>query len=228
MQNKVKLTKRQIKEDKFATFMLTTKDQFMVNWQLYAIGIVVVALIIGAGVYYLTTRTSANDEAGAKLSAAILDYRQGNNQVAILGLSQVADNYAGDDAGQQATFLLGKVTLESKNYPDAIRYYEQYLSKYKTDKLGRAAALAGIAAATENQGNYADAAGKFLTAIDEYPTGPLVPDYNLGAMRCYLLQGDVDKAKARLEIIKDKYPETSAYNTAMRMFSEKAGAQAKS
>ncbi len=228
MQNKVKLTKRQIKEDKFATFMLTTKDQFMINWQLYVIGIAVVGLLITAGVYYLTTRTSANDEAGSKLATAILDYRQGNNQVAILGLTQVAENYSGDDAGEQATFLLGKISVESKNYPDAIRYYEEYLSKYKTDKLARAAALAGIAASNENQGNYSDAAGKFMSAVDEYPSGPLVADYNLGAMRCYLLQGDVDKARERLEVIKDKYSETSVYNVAMRMFAEKAGAQAKS
>jgi TolA-binding protein len=221
MQNKVKLTKRQIKEDKFTAFMLTSKDELMQHWQKYVIGAAVVILAVAAVFYYNGARKSGHIEAGQKLSQAMLDYRSGNNQVAILGLNQVIENYGGDEAAQQATFLLGKVNLETKNYPEAIRYFEMYLSKYHDNKLNRAASLAGVAACQMNQGNYSEAAAKYAAAIDEYPDGPLIEDYNLEALRAELLQGDMEKAKARLALINDKFKGTETASQAELLFAEK-------
>jgi TolA-binding protein len=222
MQNKVKLTKRQIKEDKFTAFMLTSKDEFLEHWQKYVLGAAVVVLAVVAVFYYSSARKASHIEAGQKLAQAMMDYRAGNNQVAILGLNQIIENYGGDDAAEQATFLLGKVNYDSKNYPEAIRYFEMYLSKYHDSKLDRAAALAGIGASQMNQGNYSDAAARYQAAIDEYPDGPLVENYNLEALRADLLQGDMDKAKARLATITDKYKGSETAFQAQLLYSEKA------
>ncbi len=222
MQNKVKLTKRQIKEDKFTAFMLTSKDEFLEHWQKYVLSVAVVILAVVAVFYYINARKSGAVEAGQKLAQAMLDYRSGNNQVAILGLNQIIENYGGDDAAEQATFLLGKVNYETKNYPEAIRYFEMYLSKYHDSKLYRAASLAGVGASQMNQGNYTEAAAKYSAAIDEYPDGPLVEDYQLEALRAELLQGDMEKAKARLAIITDKFKGTETASQAQLLFAEKS------
>ncbi len=221
MQSKVKLTKRQIKEDKFTAFMLTSKDRLVENWQMYVIGISVVILAVVAVFYFIGARKSGHLEAGQKLAEAIMNYRSGNNQVAILGLNQIVEDYGGDDAAEQATFLLGKINFETKNYPEAIRYYDMYLSNYHDSKLDRAAALAGIGACQMNQGNYTEASSRYVAAIDEYPDGPLVEDYNLEALRADLLQGDMEKAKARLAIITDKFKGTQSANRAQQLFAEK-------
>jgi len=221
MQSKVKLTKRQIKEDKFTAFMLKSKDEILEKWQFYVIGLAVVVLAVAAVFYYVNSRKTGHLDAGQKLAQAMLDYRSGNNQVAILALTQITDDYSGDDAAEQATFLLGRINYETKNYPEAIRYYELYLSTYRDDKLNRAAALAGVGACQENQGNYAEAATKYLAAIDEYPDGPLVADYNLAAMRAYLFQGDVAKARERLTILDEKFKGSGSTEEADRLFAEK-------
>lgn len=226
MQNKVKLTKRQIKEDKFATFMLESKDRFMENWQFYVIGAIVVILLVVAVGYFLQTRTSSKSEAGVKLANALVEYRQGNNQVAILGLTSVIDDFAGDPAAEQALFLLGKVNLDSRNYPEAIRYFEQYAAKYADNKLYHAAALAGIATAQENQGNYSEAAAKYLAANDDNPDGPLAGDYCLSALRCYLAMGDTGKAKERFDDISARFSGTPVVARALELYSEKGSAQA--
>lgn len=226
MQNKVKLTKRQIKEDKFATFMLASKDRFMENWQFYVIGAIVVVLLIVAVGYFLQSRTSSGVEAGTKLANALMEYRQGNNQVAILGLNQVIEDFSGDPAAEQAMFLLGKVNLATRNYPEAIRYFDQFLSKYADNKLYRAAAQAGIATAQENQGNYSEAANKYMAANTEYPEGPLAGDYSLSAMRCYLAMGDPVKAKERLDDISTRFSGTEVVARALELYSEKGSAQA--
>ena len=64
MQSKMKLTKRQVKEDRFTTFMLTSKDklqgEFEDNWQYYVIGFAVVVVLIWALAWQFD-RQSAKD-----------------------------------------------------------------------------------------------------------------------------------------------------------------------
>jgi TolA-binding protein len=221
MYNKVKLTKRQIKEDKFTTFMLTTKEYVQQNWQFFAIGLVVLVLIITGFSYYVSSQSNRTQEAAVRFARALLDYRNGNAQVAILSFSQILDNYGSDDVAEQSTFLLGKLNFESRNYPEAIRYFNLYLSRFKDNNMNRAASLAGIAASNENQGQYAVAAQKYAEAFDEYPDGPLSGDYQYSTMRCFLEAGDLVKAKEHFDRIKELYPGTNLVNRATRMYAEK-------
>lgn len=222
MYRKTRLTKRQIKEDKFTIFMLTAKDQFLQYWQFLVIGLVVVILLVTGTVYYFNSRRAGAQEAMTKFARALMDYRSGNNQLAILSFSQILEEYSSETVVEQATFLLGKINYETRNYPEAIRYYETYLSKYRDNKLNRSAAQAGIASCLENQGQYYEAAEKFAAAHDEYPNGPLIGDYHFSAMRNYLEVGEVDRAKAHLDSIKDEFAGSDLVNRAIRLFSEKA------
>ncbi len=222
MYGKTKLSKRQIKEDKFTAFMLTAKDQFFRYWQYLVIGLVAVVLIVIGVVYYFNSQQAKEREAADKFSRAMMDYRSGNSQLAILGFNQIMQDYSGNRVAEDAAFLLGNINYETRNYPEAIRYYQMYLSKFLDNKLNRAATQAGIASSLENQGNYREAAEKFIAACDEYPNGPLNGDYYFSAMRDYLEVGEVDKARAHLDIIKDKFKGTELAKRAVRLFSEKS------
>ncbi|MCK4574279.1 MAG: tetratricopeptide repeat protein [candidate division Zixibacteria bacterium] len=222
MQPKVKLTKRQMKEDKFTPFMLTSKQQFLENWQFYVIGVVILILVVVASSYYFDAKEQSRVDAAAQYAQALADYRNGNTQVAIMSFNQLLEDYSDDEVADQATYLLGKINYDSKNYPEAIRYYEMYVSKFKTSMLTRSAALAGIAASYENQGDYLNAALKFGAACDEYPTGPLCGDYHAGAMRNYIETGDIEKARSHLDIIKEKFGGSTLEARAIRLFSEKS------
>ena len=217
-----KLTKRQIKEDKFTVFMLTAKDQLLHYWQYIAIGLVVVILLVVGIVYYFNSQRAHTQEAATKFARALMDYRSGNNQLAILSMNQIVDEYGSEDVAEHATFMLGVINYESRNYPEAIRYYEMYLSKYPDKKLNRAAAHAGIASSFENQGQYREAAERYVSACNEYPDGPLAGDYHFSAMRNLLEVGDIDQAQVHLDIIKKEYEGTELVNRAVRLFSEKA------
>jgi TolA-binding protein len=217
-----KLTKRQIKEDKFTVFMLTARDQVLHNWQYLAIGLAAVILVAIGIVYYFKSQRTQSVEAATKYARALMDFHGGNNQLAILSMSQIVDEYAGEEVAEQATFMLGVINYESRNYPEAIRFYEMYLSKYRDDKLNRAAALAGVASCLENQGQYREAAEKFVAAGDEYPGGPLAGDYHFSAMRDFLEVGDTTQAQVHLDAIQKEYEGTELDNRAVRLFSEKA------
>lgn len=220
MYSKVKLSKRQIKEDKFTTFMLSSKYQIQENWQFYAIGALVVILAIVGIVYYFNYSAQQSQVAAERYATAAGEYRSGNSQVAILSFQQILDEFSGDPVAEQATFMLGKVNLEVRNYPEAVRYFEMYLDKYRENRLNRAAAQAGIATAEENQANHVAAAERFQQAVDAYPGGPLAGDYHLGAMRNYLLAGDVESARPHLEKIEQDFAGTPLAQRATRVFYE--------
>jgi TolA-binding protein len=225
MHGKVKLSKRQIKEDKFTTFMLTSREQVTENWQYWAIGAVAVILAVIAVVFFARTMKSGHTVAGENYSQAVMELRNGNTQVAILKLNQLVDDNKDADVTQQAVFMLGRVNFDQRNYTEAIRYWEQYISKYKDNKLNYAAAIAGIAAANENQGMFAQAAAKYLEAVSAWPDGAAAPDYKMAAMRAYLEAGDRQNAQKILDEIKTQFKNTETALKATRMFSEKSSSQ---
>ncbi len=224
MQSKVKLSKRQIKEDKFTSFMLNAKDRFLENWQYWVISAVVVALVVVAVSYYATSQSNKEREASARYSTAVLEFRNGQSDIAILSLQQVVDNYSSTTIAEQARFMLGTINFEEKNYAEAITHFEKYLERFKNNKLNRAGAHAGLAACYENQGDYEQAAANFEEAVNVYADGPLAGDYMVGAMRCYLYLGNVEKARGFRDRIADEFPQTELANRAERLFTEMSAA----
>jgi TolA-binding protein len=221
MQSKVKLTKRQMKEDKFTTFMLTSKDQLQANWQYYLLGIAAVILLVAGLAYMFTYRGSQEEKAAERLSQAMLDYAQGNNQIAVLAFTEIVDEYGGSTAAEQATFMLGTVNLEDRKYDEAVRYFNTYVEKYSDDLLDRAAAYAGLGIAADNQGKFGEAAAQYVLAADTYPDGPSALEYHYNAVRAFLDAGDKESARARLTIMEDKSGDDPLTLKAKRLFSEK-------
>ncbi|UCG62630.1 MAG: tetratricopeptide repeat protein [Candidatus Zixiibacteriota bacterium] len=222
MYGKVKLTKRQIKEDKFTTFMLTAKHQFIENWQWFVIGIAAVILVIVAVIYYLNSQEASRQEANERLSRALLDFRAGSHEVTILSLADIIDDYPGTAVADQATFLLARLNYELRNYPEAQRYFEMYVETYEGNDLRRASSLGGIAACYENLGNYTEAARRFAVAVDEYPDGPLAGDYRLAAMRNFLIAGEIEPARTQMEAIRRNFAGTELERNAIKLFNEKS------
>jgi TolA-binding protein len=230
MQSKIKLTKRQVKEDRFTTSMLTFKDKMQRemedNWQYYVIGLVVVVVLIWA-LAWQADRQSAKDVAAAEaFSRAQSSYQTGSDkQVAILEFGQIVETYGGSNEAGQATFLLGNLNLETRNYTEAIRYFQAYINDFGGDALDRAGAYAGIAAAHEDQGMYAEAAAGFVQASSASPDGPLTPDYYLGAMRNYLANGDQAQAEASLAELEAKHGDTDWAKRGKRLLAEKSSSE---
>lgn len=222
MHSRVKLSKRQIKEDKFTTFMLTSRAKVMENWQYYALGVAAVIVVIVAIVYFANAQQAKSQQAAAQFAQATNEYRAGNNQVAMMSFQQIVENYSGTDEANRARFLLGRVNYEMNNYDEAIARWQEYLSKEKGDLLSRSAAYAGIASAHENKGNYSAAVENFELAVQEYPDGPLVGDYHLGIMRNQLLLEDYDAAREQLDVIVDRWEETQLAQRAQLLFAQHA------
>ena len=224
MYGKVKLTKRQIKEDKFTAFMLTSKQQVEENWQYLAIAVIVAILGVVGSVYYLDSVEETSRLAAANLSKGNLEFRGGNSQVALLTFNDIINNYGGTKSAEQATFMLGKVNLQTRNYSEAIRFFEMYLQKYSKNLLNRASSYTGLGTAMENQGNFLEAAEAFEKGTMELSESPLQQSLRFGAMRNYLKVDNVEKARPHFKYITENFEGTETANRASRLFYEKSAA----
>ena len=220
MVERVRLSKRQIKEDKFTGFMLQSKGWFLENWQFVVIGAAVVVLAVVGVTYYAGSRTAKVEEAKVKFAQAMSSYRNQTTQPAILDLTAVVEDYGNTPQASRACFLLGNLHYQSRNYQEAVRYYEMCLDRFKKDGMMRAAALAGIAACLEDQSQYLAAGDNYRQAYDELPDGPLADDCLAAAVRNYLAADNLEQAEAALTIIKERFAETERGKTALRLFQE--------
>ncbi|MCX6827038.1 MAG: tetratricopeptide repeat protein [candidate division Zixibacteria bacterium] len=185
MRTKIKLTKQQIKEDKFTNFILRTRDQIEGNWQAVAIVMAVIVLLIGGTIYYIRARSAGQEEALGRLSRAVAELRRQNYQVAILEFKNLSDNYGGY-VGGMALFNLANAYYGSKNYDEAIVQYQKYIDGYHLDRLTTASAAAGIAFGLESKQQFKAAGDKFFEVARDYPDSPEAPDFFLGAIRNYV------------------------------------------
>lgn len=216
MKKNIKITKQQIKEDKFTTNMLKTRDWLLDNWQPVALAAAALIIIIVGISYYTGTKEGQTIEASTRLSTAIGEMRRGNYQEAIVELNDIADNYGGD-AAASATFNLANAYYGSKNFDEAINYFQEYLDKYKRSDLEASSAIAGIAACHENKQEFQAAADKYLEAADYYPDSPNAPEYLLGAIRNYINLGNREEVDAVLSRLESEFPESSQYRDAVML-----------
>ncbi len=198
MAEKVKLTRRQIKEDKFTAFMLQSRDRVIDHWQYVAIGVVGILLIIAVIVYLVNQNQTVATEAQDAYSQAYQEFQIGNNQMAVLALNQVVEEYGDQPVAGKAAFLLGRLNLQQRNFPESERFFEMYIDRYGDEPLNVAAAHAGIAAVLESRAEFIPSGNKYEQAARVYADGPLAATYLGNAVRVYLAADDTTAARIAL------------------------------
>lgn len=216
MGTKIKLTKQQMKEDKFTTFMLQTRDWILGNWQIVTIAIAAIIVISVGAVYYSNMKSGQTEEAADRFAEAIGKYRQQNYQVAILDFNSIADDYSGPIAAS-ALFYAANSYFESKNYDEAIVNFQKYIDKYHIDEITTASAMAGIAACFEVKQEFLVASEKYLEAVRLHPGLASEPDYLLGAVRNYVNAGLETEAQQTLDKLNEDYAGTNQQRIATQL-----------
>ncbi len=216
MRQNIKITKQQMKEDKFTTTMLISRDWLMKNWQPVALTAAAVIVVIVGIVLYSDSQKSGEAAGETRLSNAISILRQNNFQGAIVELNDIIDNYGGDVAAS-ATFLLGNAYYGARNYDDAMASYQKYYDKHHRDKLTSASALGGIAACHENKQEFEKAAEQYMTAFEYYPESANAPDYLLGAVRNYVNLGNKEKANEILKTLESDFAGSEQHRAAVML-----------
>ncbi len=214
-----KLTKRQIKEDRFVTFYFRAQDFLQRHSRniLYAVGAVAAIVLI----VFIFQSKQAEKERNAivELTKAKIRYFETDYDAAIPILTNLVEQYGGTDSAQEGTFYLANAHFQVGNYVEAEKYFTRFLENDGDDILS-ASAMTGIAACLEEQQNYEKAAELYKESADKYAENFMAPQNLYDSARCYALSGKIDEARQTLSKLLEKYEDATIRSDAEILLSE--------
>jgi TolA-binding protein len=190
-----RLTKRQMKEDKFVTGLLKSQQYFNEhrNQILIAAGaLLVVAIVIALVV--MNARSAATEAENEYGSANVYireffdSFERDMNQDGIpdgdidsslvlltnakLELERLLNKYGGTRPAAFASFYLGSISFKMGDYGEAEEYFNRFLKKYDINPKFEAAARIGIAACRESLRDFETAGTMYMEIAQKYPDSP--------------------------------------------------------
>jgi len=214
-----KLTRKQIKQDKFVTFYFKSQEFLTQHSKtiLYAIGgVILVSLII----FVVKSKVAENEQnAMVELTKAKQRYFAADYEGVLPVLQNLIDTYSGSDGADEGLYYLANSYYFLKNYTEAQKYFEQFLDTGYSGIL-EASAIAGVAACHEEQGEYEDAARQYGQAAAQFGDSFMAPQYLFNSARCYALSGKSDDALKALTNLIEKYADSALKPDAEILLSE--------
>ncbi len=201
-----RLSRRQIKEDKFVTTYAKATKYINENSKLIFGGIVVIMLLFIGLTAIRSSKRSAEEKASLELARAKTALESRDYESAVDILRRAVLDYSGSKSGKLATLYLADALYEQEEYTEARQYYQQFVDKMGKHKFFEKAGLAGIAACFEQSKEYNEAARYYERAAENHPNDTYAARYLLGAGRCYYLAGELESAKRVFNAIVDTYP----------------------
>lgn len=200
------ITRKKIKEDQFVTRTLQTADWMKKHQRgLLAglVGVVVVGFLIGS---WTSSRRAAEREASMLVLQAGIALDEGRSDQAQVHLEAATDRFRGTESAGRALLMLANLQFQ-QGYIDSARIsYEDYLDRYAKGRVLTAAARAGLAACTEAEGRWPEAARLWQQAGDQVRNEALSPQYYLQAARCLREAGRTSEALNLFDRIRRDYP----------------------
>ena len=192
---KKKMSKQDLKEDKFVKFSLQAKSYLDENYQKlsrYVLGAAGLALIFLF--FYYNSQQNA-EQANSQLGIAQIEFANGNLTNSQERLVRLIEEYGSTGAAEQGMFLLANIYYQQKKYDDARRYFEQFIDAYSGSNILLSSGYAGLAACEEINKNYTRAAELYEQAGEMTPDFPESDNHYFMAGLCYKKAGDWEKSK---------------------------------
>jgi len=205
LQPKKKMTKREIKEDKFVQAALSARIYVEENYKKVltvtgAIFAVIILLMVWRYVHKMNVENSS-----ALLGKAQLEYQSLNYPKAKEFLFRLLEEYPGSSAAKQGKFLLANLYFQENNMEEAKRNFREFIDSYSGSNILLASGLAGYAACLEKENSHREAAEYYERAQKRAPEFVEAPNYLFLAGLNYKEAGLNDKARAVFEKIVGDY-----------------------
>lgn len=207
-----KMSKRELKQDKFVTYTLKTKEYIENNARMIMWGAVLILAVIVISSFLMRSKRQAVIEANDLLGQVSIAFAQGNVQQGEQLTKQLIENYEGLNAAGRGCFMLGKYYWQQSDFANAKYYFSQYLDDYDDDPLLSSAAYAGYADCLLDEGSIQEAAQNYEKAARVDKNSPQAPSFLYSAARAYMEIEDLTRAEKLANEIMENY-EKSEYKS---------------
>jgi outer membrane protein assembly factor BamD (BamD/ComL family) len=200
---KRKITRHNLKEDKFVKTTLQVKTYFDENYTQVVTTVLIVFAVVVFIIGYRYYSEQAGQEANTNLGIAQVEYTNGNLDKAMQRLLVILERHSGSDAADQAIFLLANIYYQQKNYEQASFYFEEFVDSYSGSDVLLASGYAGLAACREIEENFVDAGQYYEHAADIAPNFSEADNYRYLSGLSYKKANDYDRARSQFKQIVD-------------------------
>jgi tetratricopeptide (TPR) repeat protein len=200
---KRKITRHNLKEDKFVKTTLQVKTYFDENYKQVVTMVIVVFAMVVFIIGYRYYSEQAGQEANTNLGIAQVEYTNGNLDKALQRLLVILERHSSSDAADQAMFLLANIYYQQKNYEQASFYFEEFVDSYSGSDVLLASGYAGLAACREIEENFAEAGQYYQKAAEIAPDFSEADNYRYLAGLSYKKANDFDQARIQFTEIVD-------------------------
>lgn len=203
-----KLTKKEIKEDKFVEAAMQARAYVEDNYKQVSLitAAVFIAFLLIMGYNYVHTQTS--ERSSTLLGQAQLEYQNMNYTKARGILDRLENEYAGTDAAEKGLLLLANLHYQQDKYSEAADSYMAFTDAYSGSDILVASGYAGYAACQEQMANNAAAAEFYLKAQHSDPDFVEASNYLYLAALNFITIDDFAAAKDALDRIINDYPDS--------------------
>ena len=209
-----RLSKRQLRDDKFVDVMMHYADKIRENQRLLVGGVVVLLILILALNWGRNAMRAADVEAQQTFSTALktLETAMADETQSTYGEPQrafeaIGEEFAGKDVGKWSMYYVGFCLEQQKEYLEAEKVYENYLSEDPGGEFEIAARL-GIATCNAGVGRYKRQADFLVELAGAEGISPTQADaWRFQAGQVYLDNGYFDLARQVMTDIVDRVDE---------------------
>lgn len=240
-----RLTKRQMKEDKFVTGLLKSQEYFNQYRTQILLGITGLVVVVLVAVLLIANARSSEKAAQNQYGEASMAVREffntfemdqnqdgipdGNLDSALTILtaaktefSKVLQEHGGSDMTKFATFYLGSISFKLGDYAEAEKYYRMFLDKYYISEGFEAAAKMGLAGCMEALRNFEGAGMLYMEIVEKYPDFPQRLDVLRKAAINLAQAGLNEEALTAFELLKESdAPRSLVTDTREFLFEQK-------
>ncbi len=205
---KKRLTRREIKEDKFVTtYAKVTK--YLEEHNKLVIGACAAVVVIILATYLMRAgRSAAEGKAAVELARGAAAYERLDLTAATDILRTAVEDYGGTKNGALALLHLGNVLYDKGEFSEARKCFAKAARKLRGIEFLAAAASAAVGQCFEQEQDYLQAARRYGEVAKGHAKDPYAPKYFLDAARCYALAGRKEQAEQLLKLLLDKYPDS--------------------
>lgn len=157
-----RITKKQLKSDSFITNALKTWEYVRMHQNTVFVALVVLIVVIAGVIWIGNTRRQSMEEARSLFGEALTYYIAGQVPAAGQRFEQVRERASGTREGAYALYFMGKCALLEERNLEAIEAFDSYLDTGSDHRFFHDAAVAGKAAALENERRFTEAAELYL------------------------------------------------------------------
>jgi len=215
-----RLTKRQLRQDKFVSSTFELAQFVQQHARRVAMGLIVLGVAIGGAFYYLNYREHREKRAAELLAAGVLAYEAGNYPLAISDLEKVQSEYPGTTVGGEAALLLSDTHYRAGNNEEARRVLLEFTARHgKKSPLSYQAYLL-LGKAQENLEDFDEAAKAYLSAEESARFDYQRIEAVIGAARAFSRAEKDQEAIEEYQSLLDHYPDSPEAQRAELLLAE--------